>query len=496
MDDAAAALGIAPENRRYRWRPRRRRRVLLAAACALAAVAAALLALEVGGGGESAGAPIHHRVALPGYRLSAGERLTTGAPGAHPTVGLLAAVDTGRGPVAGALPERETGELVFRFDGRQLVHFGFMQDARNGTLLGYYVNNASVGGQLVQFPVVKTGLSTDRDGAVVVHAGIPVPPELERTLGHAFAFSIRQSNGDLVATLDLRRAVRAFAAGGGTLDYTYSGLFFLGSLRDDVGTRVPVVTNPSRPQSFAAGVSARPCSDRRCTRLGPAATDTIVVKLPEEPTVQAPRHVEYGRLAVFSGTGAPGQSIAILQEVGAGSAAPCTLTNVTRQACAPAVDSAFLGNGLVTTTVHSDGTWRLAVPLPLRPAKPFKIGPTGRYVAAEFPEPSLQGGALFGGTTTVMAEPPTGTVVELPRPSLAVRRRGSGLEVRVAVVGGDDLVDYSLRVRGRRLASGHLLSDGTVTVDLPASHRAGRVQARVWALGVKPASRSVALAPP
>ncbi len=52
--------------------------------------------------------------ASDGYRVTLAVRLTTGAPRAHPIVGLLALLDDGRGPVGAAGEPPATGEIVFR----------------------------------------------------------------------------------------------------------------------------------------------------------------------------------------------------------------------------------------------------------------------------------------------------------------------------------------------------------------------------------------------
>lgn len=469
-------------------RPRRVRRgrlgVVLSAGAIAGVTAAVVLALSAAGGGAPAGP--NARVALPGYRVTASERLTSGAPGAHPTVGLVALIDDGRGPAPTNLSRITTGELTFRFDSRQ-VSFGFMLHAPRGTRLGYYASNATPGGQFAQDAVVKTGVAQDASGSQIVNALIVVPRQFAPVLGPGVPLSIRQVGGQVLATFNLQQVVRKFRAIGATFSFSFSGLYLLGGLHGTFrGAAEPIVTNPSEPARLRAGVAARPCADPGCTRLGPTASDAISVALPREVSVQAPRRVLRGRPAVFRGTGIPGESVTIVRAVTPGSAPDCTSANFARRACAPPIDTAFEGDARVTTVVRADGTWSLALSLPTASTLDPRFGESGRYAAAESPD-LIGGSLLVGGSSTVLAEATHDTVVALAKPALTVASRPGRVAVAISVAGGG-AARYTLRWRGRPVASGWLDPEGAATVVLPAPALAGRFEATVSAPGATPAT--------
>src|SRR5207247_10300874 len=77
------------------------------------------------------------------------------------------------------------------------------------------------------------------------------------------------------------------------------------------------------PQKLHASVSARQCANDACSKLGPAASDTITIELPKELSVQAPRRALFGQPVTFTGTGVPGNTIEIDSTVKPGSAPLC-----------------------------------------------------------------------------------------------------------------------------------------------------------------------------
>jgi tRNA A-37 threonylcarbamoyl transferase component Bud32 len=471
---ARTALGL-PEHDTGAWslRPRRRRIVLAVAGIAVAAAAATALALAVGGGGHAVAAT-HHRVSLPGYRVTATERITSGAPGAYPIVGLYAAVDDGKGPVTANQSARPTGEIVFRFDVDQFeATGGDIAGAAPGATLGYVVSWVTSGGTFVQLPVRKSGL-TDGD---VVHATVELPADY-RPLGPTIPLNLRLGPGELVATLPLQDVVRKTRAiGGSTKSSKYTGLFLVDSAR-----------NPFEATRFTASVSARPCSNVDCSTLGPPASDAIYVALPQELSVHAPARAFYGQPATFSGTGIPGKTVNIVYTGKPGSAPACTPSTVRPHRCGPRLGPAWIGDDNFRTTVRSDGSWSLA--LPLTPASGDGFGPAGRYSAVEWSDESLVGGALFGGDSSVIQEAAQNTVVALAKPSLTLERRGNQLAVGISVKGGDSLVSYRLRWRGRDLAAGRLTRAGTATELVPLPAGEGPIEVIVSAPGTRAASMS------
>jgi serine/threonine-protein kinase len=486
-----AALGV-PRDAGIQARRVWRRPVVIAASAGVLAAAvaagavAAVLAVDSGGGPPS---DPHARVALPGYRVTASERLTSGAPGAHPTIGLVALIDDGRGRTPTNLTRTTTGQVVWKFDARQ-ISFNFLLHAPRGTPLGYYTSGATPGGQFIQEQIVKAGLAPDASGDQIVGTHLVVPPQFARLLGNWLPLSIRKLGDEVVATFDLRQAVRRFHAAGVEFSTAYSTVYLLGGLhRQFARTAEPIVTNPSEPTTLRAAVEARPCLDRACTKLGEAARDAISIELPRAVSVGAPRLVLRGRRALFRGRGVPGDWVTVLRAVEPGSAPTCTPANFALRSCAPPVATAFEGDPRLTTRVRADGTWLLALPLPTSSTLDPRFGVSGRYAAAASPD--LIGGSLLtGGSSSVLAEASHDTIVALAKPRLTVSRRAGRLAVAISVPGGRS-ARYSLRWRGRPLASGWLGPAGAAAVALPNPAVAGRFEVTVSAHGIPAATGSL-----
>jgi serine/threonine protein kinase len=477
-----SALGL-PRERSTRPSGQRSRRMVVVSVVVAGAATAALLGFDSGGARR---AEAHGRVVLPGYRLTASERLTSGAPDAHPTIGLVILIDDGRGPVE-RLSSITTGQLTWRFDARQ-VSFGSMLHAPRGETLGYFTSNATPGGQFVQQAVVKTGVSTSASGEVL-NALLIVPREFARVVGAGIPVVVRTDGRQVAATLNLQSVVRRFRAIGAAFSFSYSALYLLGGMhRGFGGASEPIVTNPSEPVVLRAAASARLCADRDCTSLGPEARDSIAVSLPQALTVEPPSRVLRGRPSLFRGTGVPGEHVTVVRAVRPGSAPMCTSENFALRACAPPIATAFEGDSHATTIVRKDGNWSIALPLPTASAPDPRFGKSGRYAVAESSD--LVGDLLVGGASTVLAEATHNTVVALAKPKLRVERGGRRGTVAITVP-GDKSGRYRLSWRGRVIASGWLDASGAAKVVLPDHGRPGRLEATVFAPGVAPATGGV-----
>jgi tRNA A-37 threonylcarbamoyl transferase component Bud32 len=481
VEAAREALGLPAEASSRPWRRRRRRRLALVAGAAAAVGAATAGTLALAGGGHGTAAPIHQRVALPGYRVTATHRVTNGAPGVRPIVGLIAATDNGEGSVSTKLSLRPTGELVFRFDSG-LLESGVGDSAVNvaaGTRIGYYVNWTTAGGSFVQFPVVVTGTSTDpKTASHVLHAVIRWTKDYWPITGRQSPVTIRQTGSEFALTFNLQKIVRrSRAVQGGELNYLYSGFF------------LTTFVNPLESSTFHGSVAARPCLDPGCARMGTAASDRIAFELPKDLTVRAPARAVYGKPATFTGTGVSGEIVTMARSETPGRGPPCT--PATPRWCAPRFGPGWIGNSDYSTTVASDGIWSLAVPMHPKFVEDW-LGLTGRWTAVEASDRSLgRESPLFTGASVVLAEAPADTVVSLAKPSLALERRGDRLAVRIAVDGGDSSVHYTLRIGGKHLDQGHLLADGAVVAEIAAPKVSGPLEATVSRRGVESASASV-----
>ena len=480
VEEARVALGLPRETSQRPWRRKRKRRpALLATALVLAAVAVgSALALGVLGlGGGSSAAPAHKRVTLSGYRVTATARIYNGAPDAEPVVGLIAAIDNGKGPAARKMSPRATGELAFRFDAGLTVggNVGdsFLVNLAPGTRIGYY----TFWGAGEQYPVVVTSKSTDaRTASHVAHAVIRWSRDLRPLLGRVTPITIRQRDSELVATVHMQRALQRYRAAEGILPKVlWHGLF----LRR-------VFVNPREPTDVHASVADRPCVGANCTRLGATASDEIVYRLPNDLTVRAPPRAVYGKHSTFTGTGIPGDNVSVARYRKPGPGRTCTEA-MDNRFCVPRFGPAPSGDNEVVTRVRDDGTWSLRV---LMHPKHLNSGVslTGRWAGLASSDETLRGSPLFD--TSVFAEASADTVVALAKPELRLDRRGGRLAIRIAVDGGDSLVRYKLRFDGKQVDAGRLHDDGTVTSVFRAPGRRGRFDVTVSVRGVEPATSS------
>jgi serine/threonine-protein kinase len=486
VEEARVALGLPVETSQRPWRRRRKLRpALLATAVVVAAVAvgSALALRGAGSGGDgSSGAPAHTRVTpLPDYRVTATARIFNGALGAEPVVGLIAVADNGKGPPARKISPRATGELAFRFDARRLTVAGevgdsFLVNLAPGTRIGYYQFWGAGG----QYPVVVTGKSTDaKTASQVARADIRWSRDVWPLFGRVMPVTIRQRDTELVATLDFQGTLQRYrAAKGITPIVLWHGLYLRG-----------VFVNPLEPTDVHASVAARPCVDANCTRLGATASDEIVYRLPNDITVRAPPRAVYGKHTTFTGTGVRGENVHIARYVKPGPGRKCT--EASNDFCVPRFGPLWSTDPEVATRVRDDGTWSLRVTMHPQLVQPG-VSLTGRWAGvASSDEPLV--GSLFD--TSVFAEASADTIVALAKPELRLRRRGSRLEVHIAVDGGDSLVRYALRFEGKQVDAGHLPDDGTIISVVPAPDHSGRFDVTVSVRGVEPATSSVVFRP-
>jgi hypothetical protein len=160
--------------------------------------------------------------------------------------------------------------------------------------------------------------------------------------------------------------------------------------------------------------------------------------------------------------------------------------------CAPPIATAFEGDPRLTMRVRDDGTWSLAVPLTASSSLNPRFGQSGRYAAAESPD-LVGGDLLVGGTSTVLVQASHDTVVAPAKPRLVSRCTGR-LAVAISVP-GESSARYSLRWRGRRVASGWLGADGAAKVVLPVPTVGGRFEARAESIGAEPSVACFAYQP-
>ena len=395
------------------------------------------------------------------YRAVAIERLTSGAPGAHPNLGLLAHLDDG----AGGRP-LDTGELEFTLSRQQLDEESVqgLVNAPGGTLFGWVT---APGGSAVQMPLRKTGMTAEG----VVTAKYDIPPEYAPVVGPTGDVSIRIDPDALVVRMNLQEIDgRWWRENRTAVDLDLIGIYFLGEYRAG-GVARHFAVNPAAPADLTLALTAWPCADVECTRLGSPVTDTVGFALPKRVSVTAPRRAMYGRNVTFSGTAPPGDSIHVSWLRPPGGEPACT--SDTARPCSPTVAAAYDPIGRLTRA-GADGRWTLAVAL-----RSLFSGPqgrphaaSGRYAAVAFTGSKPWADPSFnGGTFSIFVPASVETRVALSKPTVAVRREGSKLRVTVAVLGGDPRVRVVLTIGVRRVASARLNGAGRLTALVPAPVR-------------------------
>jgi hypothetical protein len=445
---------------------------------------AAALALPAAGSGS----------AVPsGYRVLAIERLTTGAPGASPDLGLVARIDNGTG---GAAPYA-TGEVTWTLDRRQLGP-GSIEDlvtAPTGTQFGW-VASGPTGGSAVQMPLRKTGVELD-GGDPVVDAAFDVPAEFAPVVGATAPVTIRVRPPHLLVTLNIQAAVGRFRASGiGDVIVDLVGVYLFGTYTS-AGETKHIAVNPMTAGELELGVSAKPCADAACSRLGTAVTDTLALSLPKVVTVRAPRRAIYGQKAIFGGTAAPGDTIHVAYLREAGGEPACTPTSVNAPTpCSPRYAAAY--DRLVeTATTRPDGRWSDAVVLRsvlLNGSLGLAHPATGRYAAVVYTGDVLEGIPSFnGGRFTIFAAPEVETEVKLAKPRVALRPLGRSVRVAVSVPGGDPFVHVQLNLGRRELASGQLDRDGVLRTTIVGPLRPAVLRATASVSGATSSTTRVVL---
>lgn len=431
----------------------------------------------VGSAGPSAGAPV-----ADGYRAVVIERLTSGAPGAHPNLGLLAHLDDG----AGGAP-LDTGQLDFVLDRRQLDDESVegLLAAPAGTLFGWLTSNGT-GGTAVQMPCRKTGVSDE-----VISAGCELPREFGSVVGSTAELTIHVLATKVVVSLNVQEiAARWWRANRQGLGLELVSIYFLGEY-SAAGVTRHFAVNPVAETRVTLGLEAWPCADVECTRLGPAVTDAVSATLPQRVTVNAPTRAFYGRNVTFTGTAAPGDAVHLTWVRSPGGTPACTPTTAAAEtACWPALAATYDRRREVALA-GVDGRWSQSVSL-----KSHLFGPegqphpaSGRYAAVAYSGATPWADPSFnGGTFSIFVPSNTATTVVLSKPAVVVRRLGSRLRVRATVAGGDVFVRATLKLDGKRVAAGQLSSAGEFSALVAAPRRDGvlRVTASVW--GAEPST--------
>jgi len=493
VDAVAAALGAAPA-------PRRRRLAILSLGAALGAagiVVGLVLVLRPGDRAPrpALGAP------PPRYRVSLSEQLTSGAAAATPDLALIAAFDNGRGLRGwGTAPPPQTGQVVFRVDRRQFDSGVYSLLATPlGTRVGYFTLQPG-GDSRVQIPLRKVAISTDpATGDKIIRLSQAVAKRYRDVTPVPRQSSILRVTSDaLVLTVPLQGIAHRAAKAGIDFSYSWVGVHFFGSFVS-LGQRARVVYNPIAPTTFRSSVAARRCADALCTRLGPAARDVAVIRLPRALNVTAPRRAVYGKPTRFRGTGHPGDAVTVAFEPDPRSGPNCTPVNAEHVLdCRPRFRPALRKITERRAVVGPDGTWSLELPLrssamslPDYPGPPGRRA-GGRYVAVAYTGKRLHG-PVIGGSFSVLAEAPATTVVSLGKPALSVSGRGKRLRVTVAIPGADHFVAIVLRARGATIASGQMTDRGTFAADIVPPRGAVMLVASASAPGATPSRATVAL---
>jgi serine/threonine-protein kinase len=490
---------------------RRRRRMLLLAGAALATAAVAGSAVVVTHGSGTTRSRNPAAAAVPiRYGVTLSEQLSSGALGATPDLTLFAVLDDGRGRLRGlgSGPPPQTGEITFRLDRRQFEPdrgrsgvSDLLSDPA-GTQVGYFT--LSPGGEdLVQTPLRKTGVSRDeRTGDAVVEFAQGVSPAFRRLAGGpSLPMTLRIGARDLVFTANLQKVARNAVAAGSSFSFSWASLHLFGIHRR-FGQEAVLARNPDRPLTLTASVSARPCQQPTCAKLGSARRDSVRVTLPRALTIAAPRRALYGRQVRFHGTADPGTFVTVAYQREPGSGPPCTTANYQRPPdCAPRLRAALLKITERRTRVAADGSWSLMVPLhsstaiPGPALLPLERSVSGTYVAVEYSGRHIWGPWPGFGSFSIVAPASTETVVALAKPRIALERQGARLRVRVSVAGADRFVRLVLRLRGAVVSSGVTTDRGVFLATIPAPKVRTALEARATSEGAIGSSSALEIAP-
>ena len=420
------------------------------------AIVAAATALAVAQAGQGSDRPV---------QVTAIQRITDGAAGAHPTLAVLARVDDGRG----GDPRISLGQLSFSIDPRQVDRRSLarLRGAPIGTRFGWVTTDATGGGS-VQMALRTTAGSFGE----VLTAEFEIPREFAGIVGPSGSVLIRSSPGDVVVRLDFRQLVerwrraeaREVPWGGGLVGV------HLASYADG-GSVHALGVNPERPTLLSVTATAQACADSGCALLGRPVSDRLALSLPHPTTIRAPRRALYGHGAVFVGTGSPGDSVQLAYVSEPGQRPACTPTTRASARCSPAYGAAYQRLP-PTTTVDALGRWRLTARLRTTVRSGLGAGhvASGRYaaVASRGARPANYP-SFNGGRFSVFTAAKGETRVTLARPRMFVRRGRRALLVAIAVPGGDPRVLVRVTAGAKRLAARRLDESGraTVTIDLP-----------------------------
>jgi hypothetical protein len=427
------------------------------------------------------------------YRVTAIQRLTSGAPGAYPNLGLLARIDDGAGRPA----PYATGEVSWTLDRRQLAP-GAVDDllaAPAGTQFGW-VTTGATGGTAVQLPLHKLGVSNEA-GDETIEAAFDIPSEYSSVVGATAPVTIRVRPDQLVVTLNIQSAVgRVRASGIGDLMIDLIGVYFFGTY-PSAGSAQHFAAVPTAATTVAMDVAARPCADAACGALGSPATDTLSVSLPNAVTVRTPRRAVYGQATTFSGAAWPGAHVHLAYQRASGAEPACTPTSVDRlPACSPSYADTY--DRLVEPTVaDASGRWSERVVLRtafINRSLGLAHPATGRYAAVVY-SGDVNGIPSFnGGRFSIFAAPGVETAVALAQPRVTLRRQGSGgMRIKVSVPGGDPFVHVQVDAGNKTLVSGQLDVRGFFRATVPGAGKQLRLRVTASVSGARSSTATVAL---
>jgi hypothetical protein len=417
----------------------------------------------------AAGAPVRSEASLTVLAI---ERVTDGRRGAHPTLGLLIRADD----AGGGNPGVSLGQLSLTIDRRQLDvrALAALRDGPAGTRFGWVTISAN-GPTSVQSAVRTTPGSFGN----VLTAAFDVPREFAGIVGKSGPVRIRTDTSNVTFTLDFRSLVERWRRATRREVPWAGGLIgiYLDSYVDGRRTRY-LATNPRRPTALVLDATAQACADFPCSILAEPVSDRLTLSLPHPVTIRPPARAVYGRPAVFSGTGSPGDTVHLAYVKEPRRKPVCTPTTYAKEPpCSPPFGYAF-DRLFPTASVRANGTWRLAVALRTvgRSAIGLSHVASGRYAAVAYRGRRPANYPSFnGGRFSVFAVPALRIEVVLARPRVRVHPAGSRPLLEISVPGGDSFVTVLASAGGKRLATARLDSAGRAKVRVNVPRRRQRL---------------------
>lgn len=444
----------------------------------------------------SSSAVLGARTDQPGYRVTLAVRLTSAAAGAHPIVGLVGILDDGTGLVGGGGDPPFTGELTFHLARAHLAPGAVRRlvSAAPGTRIGY-LTAAPAGGTQVQNAIRVVSSSVDpKTSEPLVALTADIVPDFAPVIGATIPLALRITASELVFTLNVQRVVRVLTRAGTQLHLTAVSIYLFGRLPGSGGAGL-LTQNPTRSVVLRSRITARPCPDNDCLRLGDETESASAIKIPARIVARAPRRATYGLTTRFGGRAPPGDSVQLAYLRSPGSAPQCTLVSAT--VCAPRYGPTW-DKIVDARVVHvgADGRWALSAPL----RSVLFVGltglhrATGRYVAVVFPGKEFAG-PLTGGLASVFMPATRDTLVRLARPHLKTIRVGDRLRISLRVPGGDSFVEAVIRIGNRIAVTDRLDANGDFVREVAAPPDPAVVRATVRVSGAQPSSTSTRYRP-